>query len=90
MEPTLEFALDNQILVLDGRAVDVFTKQGSSMRFHVDHLAVEGKEKKDHLHLTIGIEAFGSVMNGTTLKVPLERQQEALAFFAAAKERRGA
>ena len=87
---TQELVLDDHVVVLDGRTVAVFTKQGSTMHFHVNHLAVEGEPKKDHLRVKLGVEVFGNIANGTTLKVPMSRQDEVLAFFAEAKARRSA
>lgn len=80
----------NQILVLDGRVVEYFKQDQPAVdggwRWHVKHLAVEGKPRKDGgLKLKIGRDRDGFVWAQGAAEVPPEDVDAVMAFFEAAK-----
>ena len=84
---------ENQILVLDGKVVEYFKKDQPATeggwRFHVDHIAVEGKPRDDGgLKLKIGRERFDEVWAQATAEVPPESVDAVMEFFEAAKRER--
>lgn len=86
----LEFGGD-QLLVLDGRVVEYFKRDqpavASGWRWHVKHLAVEGKPRKDGgVKLRIGRERDGGVWAGAIAEVPPEDVDAVMKFFEAAKK----
>lgn len=86
--PTIEIVLGDDVLRLDDTVVETLHRAATGYRFHVSHVAVEAKEKRGTLHLRVGFDVSGSVVGGTRLAVPPERQDEVLALFAEARRRR--
>jgi hypothetical protein len=86
--PTIEIVLGDDVLRLEGTVVETLHRAAAGYRFHVSHVAVEAKEKRGALHLRVGFDVSGSVVGGTRLAIPPERQDEVLALFAEARRRR--
>lgn len=89
MSEPVEVFLGDYALLLEGRVVEVLSKAGTSDRFHVNHVAVAAKGKRDgSLKLHVGIEAGGVVQQGVSFGVDASREAEVMAFFEEAKARR--
>lgn len=86
--PTIEIVLGDDVLRLDDTVVEVLHRAATGYRFHVSHVAVEVKEKRGSLHVRVGFEVSGTIVGGTRITVPAERQAEVLALFAEARRRR--
>ena len=83
-----ELILGEWVIRLDGNIVELLHKTGLSYRYHVMHVAVEGKPKEDGLSLRVGIDGGGAIIEGGTVPVPAERQAEVEALLAEALKRR--
>lgn len=80
---------DDQILVLDGRAVELFWRGGGTTRWHVDHVGVDGRPRPDGaLDVRIGERHGDDIRGGARLEVPPETVDAFLAFFEKAKDAR--
>ncbi|MFA4927034.1 MAG: hypothetical protein WC558_00850 [Patulibacter sp.] len=86
--PTIEIVLGDYVLRLDDTIVETLHRAAAGERFHVSHVAVEAKEKRGMLHVRIGFDVSGTIVGGTRIAVPPERQDEVLALFAEARRRR--
>lgn len=50
-----EFAFDNQIMVLDGRVLEIFHRDTEeSLRYHVSFLRIDGKPHGDGFKIRLG------------------------------------
>ena len=76
------------VLRLDGNVVEILHQSGHGFRYHVNHVAVEGKPNQDGLRLRVGIDVRGTIVEGTTLEVPTQHQAQVEALFAEARKRR--
>lgn len=93
----VEYRLDeNVVLVLDHRVVEIFdathkTVSGSP-RWHVDHIGVEAKPRKNGLRITIGArlpdQSMSYIGAQAVLDVPEDKVSDVLAFFDQAKAAR--
>ncbi|MCB0875382.1 MAG: hypothetical protein KDB46_04210 [Solirubrobacterales bacterium] len=89
MNDRAEVYLGDYALILDGRVVEVLHRSGAGDRFHVNHVAVEAKPRRDGgMRIQVGIEAGGIVQQGQRFEVPAERVGEVTALFEQAKSRR--
>ena len=94
-EPLFELHLDeNNTLVLDGHAIEVFRGDIPSSdfdsRFHVRHVAVEMKPKRNgNQALKIGLRRNGGVWNLNECEVRPDQVDDVLHFFGEAKKRAG-
>jgi hypothetical protein len=78
------------VLRLDDNVVEILHRSGHGFRYHVNHVAVEGKLNRDGLRLRVGIDVNGTIVEGTTLEVPTQYQAQVEALFAEARKRRAA
>lgn len=84
-----ELVIGDHVLLLRGHVLETFHTTGLHQAFHVRHLAVEGKPRRDgDLDVVLGVDVRGQIMNGARLRVPAARQSEVLGFFAEARRRR--
>ncbi|WP_072807142.1 hypothetical protein [Rhodococcoides yunnanense] len=92
-----EYRLDeNVILVLDHRVVEIFDATHKSVsgspRWHVDHIGVEAKPRRNGLRITIGArlpdDSMSYIGAQAVLDVPEDKVPEVLAFFDRAKAAR--
>ena len=80
---------EDRAVTLDGRAVELFWRGGGTMRWHVDHVGVEGRPRKDGgLDVHIGDRHGDDVRGGAHLEVPPEAVDSFLALFEKAKDAR--
>jgi hypothetical protein len=87
----IEVVLGEFVLRLDGTVVEVLHRTGLFHRFHVDHVAVDAKPRKDgSLRVHVGVDQSGAVIMGAKVDVPEARIPEVLALFEQAKARRTA
>ena len=80
-----EVDLGDWILRLDGRVVEGMHRAGVSHRYHVQHVAVEGKPRGDDLRVRLGVETAGVIVEGAAFTVPAARKEEVMALFAEAR-----
>ena len=83
-----EVIIEQWVLRLDGNVVELLHSTGLAFRYHVNHVAVEAKQRDDGLSLRIGVDVKGKIVEGAKLKVPAARQAEVEALFEQARERR--
>lgn len=87
----IEVVLGEYVLRLDHTVVEVLHRTGISHRFHVNHVAVDAKPRKDGaLRVHIGIEESGIVVMGAKVEVPPAQVPAVMALFEQAKARRTA
>ncbi|MBK5232072.1 MAG: hypothetical protein JJE13_03695 [Thermoleophilia bacterium] len=86
-----ELHLDPEhVLILNGKVIEMLRADQSASelttRFHVRHIAVELKPKRDGSHrLRMGLRRDGGVWNLCDAKVPPEKLDDVQRFFEAAK-----
>ena len=88
---------DTVLLVLDHRVVEIFSSDhavvAGTPRWHVDHIGVDAKPRKDGLRLKIGArrpdDSLSYVGAQAVLDVPQIDVARVLAFFEHAKTARG-
>lgn len=85
-----EILLDDEwVIRLDDNVVELMHRTGISHRFHVKHVAVEAKPRDEGgLHLRVGVEADGQIIEGTTVDVPAEMEGDITELFGEARRRR--
>jgi hypothetical protein len=76
------------VLRLDGNVVEMLHRSGVGYRFHVNHVAVEAKPTDQGMSLRVGIDVRGTIVEGTTMEVPLQIQPRVESLFAEARKRR--
>jgi hypothetical protein len=85
-----EFALDDYILVLDGRVLEVFYRAASeSRRYHVTFLGVDMKPHGNEFKVHFGARHRNDIINGSRLKMNQEqfaRFDEFIALAIAARD----
>lgn len=88
--PMYELHLDDeQVLILNGRVVEMLRADRpiDSNRFHVRHIAVEMKPKRDGgFKLKMGLRRGGEVWNLCEADVPPEKADDVHRFFEQAKK----
>jgi hypothetical protein len=77
------------LVSLDGNVLEVFNRS-TSFRFHVAHLAIEGKEKGDGLKVVFGRDIGGGQSRDTDLTIAPDRRAAMDALFAEVKVRKDA
>ena len=75
-------------LRLDDNVVEILHRSGVGYRYHVNHVAVEAKPADTGMTLRVGIDVRGTIVQGTTIDVPLEVQPQVEHLFAEARKRR--
>lgn len=76
------------VLRLDGNVVEMLHRSGLGYRYHVNHVAVEAKPADHGMTVRVGIDVSGTIVEGTTMEVPLAVQPQVEALFAKARKRR--
>jgi hypothetical protein len=76
------------VLRLDGNIVEILHRSGRSLRYHVNHVAVEAEPNRDGIKLRVGIDHKGTIVEGTRVEVPTSEQARVEALFAEARKRR--
>jgi hypothetical protein len=76
------------VLRLDGNVVEILHSSGVGYRYHANHVAVEAKPTDHGMTVRVGIDVSGTLVEGTTMEVPLGVQPQVEALFAAARKRR--
>lgn len=76
------------VLRLDENVVEMLHRSGLNYRYHVNHVAVEAKPADRGITLRVGIDVNGTIVEGTTMEVPFEHQQQVESLFAEARKRR--
>lgn len=90
MDADREVVVDDSVLMLRGNVVETFHSSGTHHAFHVRHVAVEAKPRKDgDVDVRIGIDVRGTIVDGARMRVPGSRFDEVRALFDEAKRRRG-
>lgn len=85
----IEVDLGDWVLRLDGTVVETLHSSGVNARWHVNHVAVVAKPRRDgDLRIRIGIERMGQILEGSQIDVPPDRQGEVTALFETARSRR--
>jgi len=88
--PMYELHLDHeQVLILNGRVVEMLRADRpiESNRFHVRHIAVEMKPKRDgNFRLKMGLRRGDAVWNLCEATVPAEKEDDVHRFFEQAKK----
>ena len=76
------------VLRLDDNVVEILHRSGVGYRYHVNHVAVEAKPADHGMTVRVGIDVRGTIVEGTTMEVPLQMQSQVQALFAEARKRR--
>ena len=76
------------VLRLDGNVVEMLHRSGLGYRYHVNHVAVEAKPADHGMTVRVGIDVGGTIVEGTTMEVPLQVQSQVEGLFAEARKRR--
>jgi hypothetical protein len=81
-----EFAFDNQIMVLDGRVLEIFHRDTEeSVRYHVAFLRVDGQPNGDGFKVRLGrASGANDIVGGRRWKMTVEQFGEFRAFIALA------
>jgi hypothetical protein len=88
MDPE-EIVLGDWILRLDDNVVELLHVSGISHRFHVNHVAVEAKPQDNGgMRLRIGVESGGEIVQGGTVDVPVDLEDDVTDLFREARRRR--
>ena len=88
MDPE-EIVVGDWVIRLDDNVLELLHATGSSQRFHVNHVAVEAKPKEEGgMKLRVGVEAAGEIVEGGTIDVPAEFEEDVTELFQEAKRRR--
>ncbi len=85
-----EVQLGDTVLRLDGTVVELLHKSGVNNRFHVNHVAVEAKPRREGgLSLHVGVEIGGVIQQGMRgIEVPAAQRGEVEALFERARSLR--
>lgn len=90
--PTYELQIRGQVLVYANRVVEFFRADISptgTWRWHVDHVAVEVKPKRNgDFSVRVGMARDGGVWSPATIDVPPEHMPDVEAFFEILKKER--
>ena len=90
--PTYELQIRGQVLVYSGRVLRFFradVSSGGDWQWHVDHVAVEVKPKRNgDFSLRVGMARDGGVWSPVTVVVPPEHMPDVEAFFEILKKER--
>ena len=70
------------VLRLDGNVVEILHGSGLGYRYHVNHVAVEANPTDQGMSVRVGIDVRGTIVEGTTMEVPLQVQPQVEALFA--------
>ena len=90
--PAYELQINGQVLVYSNRVLEFFradiTSDGA-WRWHVDHVAVEVKPKRNgDFTLAVGMARDGDVWSPAKLDIPADRLDDVTAFFEILKKER--
>jgi hypothetical protein len=83
---TTEFAFDNQIMVLDGRVLEIFHRDTEeSTRYHVAFLRIDGQPHGDGFKVRLGrASGENDIAGGRRWKMTAEQFAEFREFIALA------